>query len=55
MIRKKQFKDKCDGCNKMKVCKGFKGLVLCEECIEKENAKPIEMVGDKNEQARFNF
>ena len=21
----------------------------------KENAKPIEMVGDKNEQARFNF
>lgn len=54
MIRK-IFKDKCDGCNKMKVCRGFNGLVLCDKCIEKELTKPVEMVGDKNEQARFNF
>ena len=55
MIKKKQFKDKCDGCNNMKVCKGFNGLVLCDDCIEKESAKPPELVGDKNEQARFDF
>lgn len=55
MLKKKIFKDKCDGCNQMKVCKGFNGLVLCDECIEKESAKPPKMVGDKNEQARFDF
>lgn len=52
---KKQFKDKCDICNKMKVCKGFKGLVLCEECKAKEIKKIPEIVGDENGQARFNF
>lgn len=55
MLKKKIFKDKCDGCNQMKVCKGFNGLVLCDECIGKESAKPLEKEGDKNEQARFDF
>jgi len=51
----KIFKDKCDGCNKMKVCKGFKELVLCEECHIKETEKVPQIVGDKNEQTRFDF
>lgn len=55
MLKNKIFKDKCDGCNQMKVCKGFNGLVLCNECIEKESAKPPKVVGDINEQARFDF
>lgn len=53
MIRK-QFKDKCDKCNQMKVCKGFKGLVLCEKCIKEYENKTLK-VGDKNGQAKFDF
>ena len=51
----KVFKDRCDICNEMKVCRGFKGLVLCEECEKKEAAKPPEIVGEKDEQTRFDI
>lgn len=33
---KKQFKDACDKCGKMAVCKGHNGKVLCPECIQEE-------------------
>lgn len=52
---KRTFKDQCDVCGKWDYCKGFKGLVLCKKCLVKETAKPPKIVGDKNEQARFNF
>lgn len=29
------FKDQCDLCNKFSYCKGYKGQVLCQECISK--------------------
>ena len=51
---KKKFKDKCDKCNQMKVCKGFKEWVLCENCIKEYNDKKIN-VGDKDGQAKFDF
>ena len=31
-----EFKDACDNCGKFNYCKGYKGKVLCEECIKKE-------------------
>lgn len=31
-----KFKDACDNCGKFNYCKGYKGRVLCEECIKKE-------------------
>lgn len=33
---KPKFKDACDECGKMAVCKGFQGKVLCPECISKK-------------------
>ena len=54
----KVYKDKCEMCNDWKVCKGFSGLVLCDDCIKKEIAKPNEQpkkVGVKFEQTRFNI
>lgn len=54
----KVYKDKCEMCNDWKVCKGFSGLVLCDDCIKKEIAKPTEQpikVGGKIEQTRFNI
>lgn len=35
------FKDQCDNCKQMKVCRGYKGKVLCDECIDEEQAKLI--------------
>lgn len=35
-MEKKQFKDACDECGKMAVCKGHNGKVLCPECIAKQ-------------------
>lgn len=32
---KKEFKDACDECGKMAVCKGYKGKVLCPDCRAK--------------------
>jgi len=29
------FKDQCDRCHTWAVCHGYKGEVLCEECIAK--------------------
>lgn len=52
---KRTFKDQCDICNKFDYCKGYKGLVLCNKCLVKEVTKPPKIVGDKNEQTRFNF
>lgn len=52
---KKKFKDKCDKCNQMKVCKGFKEWVLCEKCIREYNKKKVKNVGDKSGQANINF
>lgn len=51
----KTFKDQCDVCGKWEYCKGYKGLVLCNKCFEKEVAKPPKIVGDKNGQKRFDF
>jgi len=32
----KTFKDKCDNCGKMDICKGYNGKVLCPACIKEE-------------------
>lgn len=34
MNKHKPFKDKCDGCNQMEVCHGYKDKVLCVKCIK---------------------
>ena len=54
-MNNKIYKDKCDCCNTMKVCKGFNGSVLCDECIKKETEKEPRIVGDKDGQRRFDF
>ena len=54
-MNKKRFKDQCDICLKWEYCKGYKNKVLCENCFKKEQKKPIEIVGDKDGQRRFNF
>ena len=51
----KKFKDSCDNCNQMKFCRGYTGKLLCEECIKLLEQSPIEIIGDKNEQTRFNL
>lgn len=33
---KKKFKDQCDECGQMTLCRGFDGRVLCQKCIDKE-------------------
>lgn len=33
---KHKYKDKCDLCNKWDYCKGFRNLVLCDNCRKKE-------------------
>lgn len=53
-MKEHKFKDKCDGCYQMKVCKGYGNKVLCADCINQE--KKIEQdnkKGESNEQARF--
>lgn len=55
MIKKRLFKDECDICKKMKVCKGFNGLVSCEDCRKNEAAQQPKLIGDKDGQTRFNF
>ena len=56
MMQTKTFKDECDKCKKMKVCKGYKGLVLCDECRKEESDKlPEIIVGELDEQTRFDF
>ena len=55
MIKKRLFKDKCDKCDMMKVCKGFNGWVLCEECIKLETIKQPKLIGDADGQTKFNF
>lgn len=30
-----KFRDKCDGCKTFKVCKGFNGMILCDDCMKK--------------------
>lgn len=32
----KQYKDKCDNCQKFDYCKGYNGKILCDDCIKKE-------------------
>ena len=44
-----KFRDKCDGCNEMKVLKGYEGLALCEDCIKLKQAQEE---GEDNEQSR---
>ena len=39
MNNRKTFKDKCDGCNQMKVCRGYEGKVLCDDCINQNKKK----------------
>lgn len=29
------FVDRCDICHKPKKCQGYKGMVMCDECISK--------------------
>ena len=54
-MKNKAYKDKCDKCNQMKICKGFNSLVLCEDCRKKEAAKAPKIIGDKDGQTKFNF
>ena len=55
-MNKHKFKDKCDGCHQMKVCKGYADKVLCDDCINQEkNIKPKQTKGELNEQTRFVF
>lgn len=55
-MNKYKFKDKCDNCNNIGLCRGFGIKVLCEECIKDEINKPgVEIKGDTNEQTRINF
>lgn len=50
MIEKK-FKDRCDDCHQMKICKGYLGRVLCEECIQ--NLKYNILEDSEDGQTRF--
>lgn len=50
MIRK-IFKDRCDGCHQMKVCRGYFGRVLCEECIQNQKYSILE--DSEDGQTRF--
>ena len=36
---KPKFKDACDKCGHFDYCKGYKGKVLCPNCIQKEEEK----------------
>ena len=35
-MTQKKFKDACDNCKQFNYCKGYKGKVLCPDCIKKE-------------------
>ena len=36
-----QYLDRCDLCNKPKHCRGYKGMVLCDECIGTNKAQIV--------------
>lgn len=46
-MKKKKFLDRCDMCHNPRVCRGYDGMLLCEECIEKK--KKIIVVDCNNE------
>lgn len=56
---KKNYKDECDNCHKMRICKGFNKLVLCEECTEKEKIKlnkiTYKVIYEKDNQIKFDL
>ena len=35
-MTQKKFKDACDICGQFDYCKGYKGKVVCPNCIKKE-------------------
>lgn len=36
------FRDKCDICHTFKVCRGYKDMIVCDECRRKlDDTKPI--------------
>lgn len=43
-MKKKEsiFRDKCDCCKSFKVCKGYNGMILCDDCIIKMNENKTE-------------
>ena len=34
------YLDRCDGCHKPRICRGYGDLVLCDECIENRINEP---------------
>lgn len=51
-----KYKDKCDKCHQMKICKGYNNKCLCEDCIKKEKSENIEIIIDnKDGQAKFSI
>ena len=38
-MEKQKFKDACDNCGRFDYCKGYKGKVLCPDCIHKEEER----------------
>lgn len=51
----KKFKDECDKCHKMKECKGYHKLVLCEECKNIEQKLSCNTICDENNQVKFDL
>lgn len=34
-----RFRDKCEVCGEWKVCAGYKGIAICQDCFEKTEGK----------------
>lgn len=54
-MQTREYKDKCDCCQKMKVCKGYHELLLCEDCKKEEQEKECNIICDKDNQEKFDF
>lgn len=54
-MNKKKYKDQCDICLEWNYCKGYQGKVLCDSCKQKQQNKPIEIVGGAYGQRKFNI
>nr|DAE10117.1 MAG TPA: Diheme cytochrome c [Siphoviridae sp. ctGuJ10] len=48
------FRDKCDGCHTFKKCRGYRNMILCNDCISKYSDTNIEFVKPAdNKQIRY--
>lgn len=60
LIKKSKFLDRCEICHQPRICKGYKGLVLCDDCISnyehiKETNETKDSIKDKKEITIFDF